>query len=83
MTAAVSLTPHALAHLGHDTGELVPQHDRIVHRPTVFGGPLVQIAAADADRADFQQHVVGANRRPLDLANFDAELFRSEVDYAR
>ena len=79
--AAISFPPagHSRAELGHHAGEFVPQHDRIVDRPAMFAGPLVQVAAADADGGHFQQDVFGADRRPRNLAHFDAVFFGREV----
>ena len=59
--------------------ELVSEYDRIVYRPGVVCGPLMQIAAADADVGDLQQHIVRAYLRCWDIADFNRASRRREI----
>jgi hypothetical protein len=58
----------------------VAERDGIVNGPTVLGGPLVEIAAADADRANFEEDVIGADLGPDDVAELDGTGLGSVVD---
>ena len=71
---------HVAAGLDDSATELVAEHDGIVDRPRMIGGPLMEIAATDADVGHFQQDVIRADRRLLDLADLDGALLRGEVD---
>ena len=55
------------------------EDDRVVDRPGVVGGPLVKVAAADADIGDFEQDVFFTDDRTGDLADLDGALFGGEV----
>jgi hypothetical protein len=45
----------------------------------VVGGPLVKVAAADADVGDFEQDVFFTDDGTGDLADLDGALFGGEV----
>ncbi len=74
---AVAFLPalHLLADFDDAPAELVAEHDRVIHRPGVIGGPLVQVAAADADVGDFEQDILRADGGLFDLADFDGVFF--------
>src|SRR4051794_32138620 len=44
--------------LYHAPGKLVPEHNWIIHLPTIFPVVLVQVAAANSYRLNFQEHIV-------------------------
>ena len=56
------------------------EDDRVVDGPGVVGGPLVEVAAADADVGDFEQDVFFTNDGAGDLADFDGAFFGGEVN---
>ena len=68
-----------LAQLDDAAGELVAEDDRVVDRPGMVGGPLVEVAAADADVGDFEQDVFFTDDGSGDLADIDGALFGGEV----
>jgi hypothetical protein len=85
MIAAVSETTrspsfhafHVLADFDDVAAELMPEHDGIIHRPGVIGGPLMQIGAANADIGDFEEHILRTDGRLFDLTDFDGAFFRA------
>jgi hypothetical protein len=58
----------------------MPQHHRVIDWPTVGGGPLVQIAAADSHGGDFEEHILLSNGRLFFFADFDGARFRGKID---
>ena len=81
---------HAIAdfeagHISADRGDLaaefVPQYQRQFDRPALMIAPHVQVAAADAGRADFH-HDLARRRvgRLRDIAQFDIFVFASVFD---
>src|SRR6056297_3804213 len=74
---ALPLVPtfDATTKLGDAATEFVPQDDRIVDRPRVIGGPLMQVAATNSDIGNFQQDILVSDFRSLDFSNFDAPFF--------
>ena len=62
---------HAPAHRAHVSGEFVAEDARIIDPPAVIAGPHVKVAAADADRRHFEQHVLVADFRHGHVAQFD------------
>ena len=56
------------------------EHDRVIHRPRVIGGPLVQVGATNAHVGDFEEHILSTDGGFLDFTDFDGALFRREVD---
>jgi hypothetical protein len=79
---AVTFFPafHVLADLNDLPAKLMPEHHRVIHRPGVIRGPLVQIRAANADIGDFEEHILSTDGGLFDLTDFDGAFFRREVD---
>ena len=58
----------------------MPEHNRVVDGPAVLGGPLMQIAAANAHRVYREDYIVTSWNRFLDLANLNAVRFTGKVN---
>jgi hypothetical protein len=56
------------------------EHDRIVDGPAVISGPLMQVAAANADRADLQEHVLRTDLWPREVAELDGVALALKID---
>jgi hypothetical protein len=59
--------------------EFVTEYDRVVHRPAVVGGPLVEITPANAHVGDLEQYVFLANVGLGNFADFDGAFLRGVV----
>ena len=73
---------HALARLRDDAAEFVPEHDGVIHLPTVLARVLVQVAAAHADGLDGDEHILLADVGLREFAEFDGVGFGGVIDEA-
>src|SRR5690606_30654902 len=69
----VALFPafHSGAGHGNYTTEFMTKYYRIVHMPTVIGGPLVKVAPANTHIRYLKQHLPFADGRHINLPNFN------------
>ncbi len=79
---AITFVPagHAVTDCDNRAAELMAEDDRIVDRPGMVAGPLVEIAAADADIGDLEQHIVRADFGNADFTEFDRAAISGKVD---
>ena len=69
------------AHAGNDAGKFVTQNDGHAHWPTVRVVVLVNLAAADADRARREEYfVIGEGARRLDPPKLHPHWLQSVLD---
>ena len=66
---------HAAPHLGDLTGPLVARDDRIRHRDDVAALEELEVGVADADIPRTHEHLVGRDRRDVDLGHRRAPRF--------
>ena len=71
---------HPRSDLGDRAAELVPEHDRDVHRPRMRVVRLVNVRAADRYSAHLQQNIALANLGNGDLPELDGMWFEGVMD---
>ena len=73
-------TDHVRAEFDDISSELVPKDDRVVYRPGLVPGPLVQVAAAYSHVGDFEEDFIGGDGGTFDFAEFDRSGFGGIID---
>ena len=68
-----------LAHRVNVSGELMTEHHRIIHGPRMLSRPLMQIASAHTNRADFQKDVFTTDLWNIQFLQLDAMRRRRKI----
>jgi len=66
--------------LDHPSSELMAQRDRIIYRPAMKSGPLMQVATADTDGGDLHEGIGGPNLWDINFPEFHGHGFLGKVN---